>query len=282
MKTYKDFGSYEDFISSIKEVAKSKKKIKTSDENYICYHKHHIIPKCFGGTNDSENLILLTCEEHIIAHILLCKKYENNVDKCWRMSCALMRLLTGIKDINDISLDDIDIEEAGRLLEKRAQLSSITLKGKKKAHYTSPFEGLSEEDAKELHESWSNRLKGIKRSDEYKKHMSDAQKRNPNNPMVKAAAEGTNFFKGKKHSEETKKHLSEMRKGVSIYTNMTDEEKQKTFERRSAANKGENNPCFGKKRYVCLETGKQVCRSEHPGEGYVTLSEFLKIKNKNN
>ena len=56
----------------------------------------------------------------------------------------------------------------------------------------------------------------------------------------------------------------------------------KTFERRSAANKGENNPCFGKKRYVCLETGKQVCRSEHPGEGYVTLSEFLKIKNKNN
>ena len=70
MKTYKDFGSYENFISSIKEIAKSRKKLKTSDENYICYHRHHIMPKCFGGTNDDENLILLTCEEHIIAHIL--------------------------------------------------------------------------------------------------------------------------------------------------------------------------------------------------------------------
>lgn len=40
----------------------------------------------------------------------------------------------------------------------------------------------------------------------------------------------------------------------------------------------ENNPCFGKKRYVCLETGKQVCRSEHPGEGYVTIRIFKNKK----
>ena len=32
------------------------------------YHKHHIIPKHIGGTNDSSNLVLLTIQEHAEAH----------------------------------------------------------------------------------------------------------------------------------------------------------------------------------------------------------------------
>lgn len=42
------------------------------------YHeKHHILPKCLGGTNDKENLVLLTFREHYIAHLLLTKCYED-------------------------------------------------------------------------------------------------------------------------------------------------------------------------------------------------------------
>jgi hypothetical protein len=34
---------------------------------------HHILPKCMGGTNDAFNLVILTPEEHLIAHLLLIK-----------------------------------------------------------------------------------------------------------------------------------------------------------------------------------------------------------------
>ena len=39
--------------------------------------KHHIIPKSMGGSNHSDNLILLTGREHFIAHVLLWKTYRN-------------------------------------------------------------------------------------------------------------------------------------------------------------------------------------------------------------
>lgn len=40
--------------------------------------RHHIIPKCMGGTNDKENLVLLTAREHFICHWLLVRIYPNN------------------------------------------------------------------------------------------------------------------------------------------------------------------------------------------------------------
>ncbi|MFA5490882.1 MAG: NUMOD3 domain-containing DNA-binding protein [Candidimonas sp.] len=39
---------------------------------------HHIIPKCLNGTNDKDNLIILTPREHFIAHALLHKMYPHN------------------------------------------------------------------------------------------------------------------------------------------------------------------------------------------------------------
>jgi hypothetical protein len=40
-------------------------------EGYV--EKHHIIPKCLGGTDAKENLAILTPEEHFLAHQLLIK-----------------------------------------------------------------------------------------------------------------------------------------------------------------------------------------------------------------
>lgn len=37
------------------------------------YESHHIIPKCLGGNNKKENLVLLTLREHFIVHHLLLK-----------------------------------------------------------------------------------------------------------------------------------------------------------------------------------------------------------------
>lgn len=39
---------------------------------------HHIVPRCLGGSNNAENLIDLTPEEHYVAHQLLVKIYPNN------------------------------------------------------------------------------------------------------------------------------------------------------------------------------------------------------------
>ena len=40
--------------------------------------KHHVIPKCLGGSNDKSNLVELTAREHFICHRLLCEIYPNN------------------------------------------------------------------------------------------------------------------------------------------------------------------------------------------------------------
>ena len=43
-------------------------------------HKHHIIPKHMGGTNDLSNLVELTVEEHAEAHKLLWEQYKRYQD----------------------------------------------------------------------------------------------------------------------------------------------------------------------------------------------------------
>jgi len=41
--------------------------------------KHHIVPKCLGGSNEKENLVKLTAREHYICHKILAKIYPKNV-----------------------------------------------------------------------------------------------------------------------------------------------------------------------------------------------------------
>lgn len=62
--------NYFDYINYVKSLNRKRGK--------VYYEKHHIIPKCLGGTNEKDNLILLTGREHFLAHYLLCKIYPNN------------------------------------------------------------------------------------------------------------------------------------------------------------------------------------------------------------
>lgn len=52
------------------------------------YEKHHIIPKCVGGTNINTNLVLLTAREHYIAHWLLTKIYKDE----WKLYYAFYQM----------------------------------------------------------------------------------------------------------------------------------------------------------------------------------------------
>lgn len=51
------------------------------------YEKHHIIPKCKGGTNKKENLIYLTAQEHFIAHKLLAEENPEDEKIVYAYAC---------------------------------------------------------------------------------------------------------------------------------------------------------------------------------------------------
>ena len=63
------------FADAPYEILPSVYKIKS-----IMKHKHHIIPKHMGGTDDPENLIELSIEEHAEAHKLLFEKHGKKED----------------------------------------------------------------------------------------------------------------------------------------------------------------------------------------------------------
>jgi hypothetical protein len=44
-------------------------------EKNIYTEIHHIIPRCMGGSDENDNLVILTLREHFMAHLLLCKIY---------------------------------------------------------------------------------------------------------------------------------------------------------------------------------------------------------------
>jgi len=52
-----------------------KAKQRTTD---LYTERHHIVPRCLGGTDDKDNLVALTPEEHYVAHQLLVKMHPEN------------------------------------------------------------------------------------------------------------------------------------------------------------------------------------------------------------
>jgi len=45
-------------------------------------HKHHVIPKHMGGTDNPENIVELTPRQHAKAHLNLYKKFGKKEDLC--------------------------------------------------------------------------------------------------------------------------------------------------------------------------------------------------------
>jgi hypothetical protein len=63
-------------------------------------HIHHIIPRHLGGTNDPDNLIELTIQEHAEAHRELYEEFGRIQDK--RAWLGLAKIMTGQEIINEI------------------------------------------------------------------------------------------------------------------------------------------------------------------------------------
>lgn len=147
------------------------------------YHKHHIIPKHMGGSDDPSNLIELTIEEHAEAHRKLFEQHGR-----WQDELAWKALL-GI----------VPCADAIREAQSRAN------KGK------SP----SIDHRKKLSEA----ITGIKRSQKTREKMKRAALLRSRNYSTKTKIKmseqmsgANNPHFGKTHSEEARKKMSDARK----------------------------------------------------------------------
>ena len=75
-------------------------------------HKHHIVPRHAGGSNDPSNLIELTVEEHAEAHRILFEQHGRWQDEiAWlnltgRITCEEARVLAVKKSLTGIPKSD--------------------------------------------------------------------------------------------------------------------------------------------------------------------------------
>jgi hypothetical protein len=67
---------HDNIIYSALNQFKIRKLQKKNKKGY--FELHHIVPRCLGGSDDIENLVYLTPEEHFVVHQLLVKLNPNN------------------------------------------------------------------------------------------------------------------------------------------------------------------------------------------------------------
>jgi hypothetical protein len=161
--------------------------------------KHHIIPKCLGGTNDKFNLVRLTPEEHYVAHQLLVKIYPNNN----KIIFAAHRMSSGNSRNNKLYgwIRRLAAEEIGKLHQGKIE-SAETRKKKSIAH---SGKKKTEETREKMKIAQQNRSLGVR------KNMSDAKMGHTVSDETKEKLRQCNL--GKKHTEETKMKMRDLHNG---------------------------------------------------------------------
>ncbi len=166
----------------------------------IYTHKHHIVPRHAGGSNDPSNIEVLTIPEHALAHKKLYEEYGR-----WQDEVAYLTLS-----------GQIDNAEATKRAQREANLGSTNFLGK--THTPEASKKIS--DAQKVNMIGNKRALGHKKTDECKKILSQ-------HSMGKQNALGS------KHSDEYKKNKSIEMKGNTNglgYKHSDEYKKQKSIE----------------------------------------------------
>lgn len=85
--------NYQQIYNKLMQNAVGRVKLNRTQEGYVYYEKHHILPKCLGGTDNKCNLAYLTAEEHWVAHLLLVKLHPGNNKLVF--ACKAMSMIGG-------------------------------------------------------------------------------------------------------------------------------------------------------------------------------------------
>jgi hypothetical protein len=206
----------------------------TNKEMVMTTHKHHIIPKHMGGTNDQSNLVELTVAEHAEAHRKLFEEHGR-----WQDEIA-WKALTG-----QITTDQARREATRRtwLGRKHTPETRQKIKAAVAGKVRPPMKEETKQKIKEAltghtmseetRKLWKEQRKGRTVSQETRQKISAGNKgkviseehlailRQPKSEEHKQKISASN--KGKVISAETKKKISQSRKGSIV----SDETKQK-------------------------------------------------------
>jgi hypothetical protein len=148
------------------------------------FEKHHIVPRCMGGTDEPDNLVRLTAEEHFVAHLLLVKIFPGN------RKLVLAALAMGMN--NGLTMRGATNKRHGWLRRRHSE----AMKGR----VVSP----------ETREKLRAAQAGRKLSDETKQKMSTVRKGRKNTPETIERMRTAQI--GKRHSAETIEKLKRVNK----------------------------------------------------------------------
>lgn len=183
------------------------------------FEKHHIVPRCLGGDDSKENLVLFTAREHYVAHILLWKIYPkdpNLFHAAWMMSNR------SLQDRNSKVYASLR-EEHARILSLRSEFNSPNFKdltGHVSERLTViEFAGWTDQTKGTRTSTWSCQcecgeivvLQARNLSGKWAYKSCGCFKRD----QAKAAVGEKNPFFGLKHSEESKAKMREKKLGKS-------------------------------------------------------------------
>ena len=169
-----------------------RKKLKKSDINYVYYEKHHIIPKCLGGANDKENLVLLTAREHFLCHLFLIRMYPENSNLSYAFNAMCNKK------------------------SKRHQYYTPSNRMYQEAKESFSRNGLSEETKQKMRkhkpEGFGEKIRAALIG---KCHSIERIQKNIDGQLKKISDVGHGHNKGSKWSDESKINFSNNRKGVN-------------------------------------------------------------------
>jgi len=180
--------------------------------------RHHIVPKCIGGTDNIDNLVDLTAREHFIAHKLLCKIHPNI--KGIQLAFWAMVVYKSKKNQRTYKISNREYE-----LIRLSVIDIIRETQRNREHLP---------HSTETKQKISTALKGKSKSDQHIKNMSKSLKGKPawNNGV-------TGIIKDSDETRE-KKRLAHLGKKRKPHSELTKEKIRKSLEQNRLNKKNQN------------------------------------------
>lgn len=231
--------------------------------SFMIKHKHHIIPRHIGGTDDPSNIIELTIEEHAEAHRILYEQHGRWQDKlAWQGLAGLIgkdELLAELcsskgerhpffgKNRTDATKQKISeklnghpVSDETRTLWKDQRVG--------KTHTEETKKKISESNKGKVIPEWHKEILRRPKSEEHKRKIREANTGKKRSEEIRKKNRLARL--GKTHSEETKKLMSDKLKGRKISWDLNNTTPEAN-EKRSQTMRGKSKPVL-----QCMHCGK--------------------------